>query len=265
MKNLPTIINQALKLLRKSPDGAALTVALVGGGDDFVTPSFEKHMIPVLVRTGMRRSETRPTMNLRLYVEQREFGFSASLERITGMAALPTIPDPSEYLASVKADSLEALEAVIVAAIEQTVQVDELSMASLNYRKNKFSAASFEVKEDTRSRFAIFSARPQDITLRNFVADTVGDALRFDGGYPSSSISLWFTMGECLKTIYVTVGTEGGKFAVSAQDRACWPWKEQAIKRVVSTRADVCELIADYIARQYSFRTPAVEVYFNWS
>jgi len=272
MKNLPQVINKALKLLRQSPEGAALTVSLAGGGSDFYTAKIEPYMVGLIAATGkLRPAETRPLIDLRLYVEEAEGGkgngYRAYVERITGIGALASIPDPSEFVVAVTADSIDELEVALVAALEDNVKVEELTLATLNYRKNNFSKATFKVKEMKRSRFNFWTATPEDIDLFLFVGDTVGDALRFDGGYEGKSISLWFTLGECLKTLYVTIDmkSQSGKFRVSAEDRACWPWKDKAIEKVVSTKADACEVVANYIAANYSFRIPEASVYFNWS
>ena len=270
MHNLSNIVNQALNLLRRSPQGAALTISLAGGGSEFISPRVEPYMVSVISASGrMRGGETRPAIDLRLYVSQRNDIYHAHIERITGLGIIASIPDHTEHVLSVQASSLDELELALVSEIDNKVKVPELRLAKASYRKDNFTSANFELQEVARGLRALLSRRPEDINLRHFVDDTVGDALRFDGGYPATAISLWFTLGETLKTLYVTIGIEnqGGKtvYSVTAEDRACWPWKDKAIGRRVSTQADARKLVADYIAKNYSFRVTEVSTYFNWS
>src|ERR1700679_1481609 len=113
MSNIESIAKRACTLLGKSPAGAAVGIQLEGGLKSFVDPEIPGFgMGALLIGSGMlRSSEARPDYDLRVQLEERQGQYRASLERITGMAALATIPDPSEYLGHLETATLEEAEA----------------------------------------------------------------------------------------------------------------------------------------------------------
>jgi hypothetical protein len=271
-----SIARQALSLLGKSPESAGLTMTLSGGGEDFVRPNYGKSPLGamVIMAAGIRAEQCRPQYDLRVYIDDlgdRGDQFRGRIERITGMAVLETIPDPSEHLGSFEGGNIDEVEQALCECLEANLpQGLELTLTSIFYRHNEFGQKSFSANRgDSRNRglTKLMYGPSQDTEMVNFVDEVVTKAMNWSPeGRSPRSISLWFTVnGEGLKTIYTSIEVQGAKFVIEANDHAFWPWRDKAISCRVSTKEQVKDRIVDYISRQYAFELSQLEVYFAWS
>ncbi len=267
------IARQALSLLGKSPEGAGLTMALAGGGVDFVRPNYSESPLGslVIMAAGLRGEQSRPQYDLRVYIDDRGDQFRGRIERVTGMAVLETIPDPSEHLGSFQGANIDEVEKALCDCLEANLpQGLELAVSSIFYRHNKFGQKSFSANRGqhrNRGLAKLLHGATADTEMVGFVDEVVNKAMNWSPeGRSPRSISLWFTVnGECMKTIYTSVDVQESTFVIEANDHACWPWRDKAISCRVSTKEQVKDRIVDYLSRRYAFELSQLEVYFGWS
>lgn len=266
MSKHAAIVLRAVSLLRSSSTAAGITAELKGGELDVAVPELGGITGLLAVHGLVRSSELRPVNDIRLYIDEFLGTYTCRLERITGIAPLDTIPDPTEHVATIKALDLDALGLELLATLDKIYGVDALTMTSLFYRKSEFATAIFENVGVPRPQgfFPRFVRKQTDAQLEEFVNTTVESAFAFGGTTPLQSCSLWFTLGETMRTIYIRIEAKGDKYRITADDRVDYPWREKAINTTCTTPDAVKRVIRTYIAERYSFRVEKASVYLGW-
>ena len=272
MTNNEQICRRAFGLVEGRADGAGLTICLAGGGDRFLLPGISAGGLEMsMLKAGIYRGEQRrPAVDLRVFVEERADKIVGHIERITGVAFLSTQIDPSEFVGHFEVDSWASAETACARVLTDKLPGVELSTSSVSYRHNKFAEKVFAARPEQgrpRGLLALVFGAGKNQQVGQFVGDVVARAFDFNPeGRKAKKLSLWFTInGECMQTVYVDIEPRGKSFAVSASDRARWPWKEKAIQATIASEFAVSAKIAGYIEKAHGSSLRSMEVYFNWS
>jgi len=275
---MESILEGALKLLKTEPNGAAgITMVLGGGTPEPFSPSLANHPfgLPLLHATSamsgypFRQCEMRPSVDLRVYIDQREAHYSVAVSRITGMALLSTMIDPSEGVGSCSAatpeEAVDGLQQILARFAAEGISLQLISCA---YRTDKFAQREFsadrEIKAKSEPRRWRDCLRPVvDAEMSAFANEVVSKA--FDWGAGNSvadSLSLWFYADGQSGAVYFTITAKNdGSFGLATEDRICWPWRKK--NKSFRSQDDVRAAIANHLAGTHAFKLKAMNVYFN--
>lgn len=266
MADNQSIAQRALDLLALQPRQAGLTIALAGGGPDIVLPGPDPTGILLLARSPklLRAAEARSRFDLQVFVDEHDGLYNLRIERVTGMAPLATIPDPTDVVAHHTAGDLNEAVDWLSSALDQHFAGVDLSVNRLSYRANRFAECQLDAARGTPpGRFSLW--RPADSQIANFASSVVDRALNWGPkARQAESLSLWFYPTGGAAAVYVTVSPEpGGRYSVNITDRVVWPWKDKALSKRVPSAADVQKAVAGYLSTTHAFRVHAWHVYFN--
>lgn len=265
MPDNQNIAKSAFDLLAREPQNGGLTMSLAGGGPDIVLPGPDPTGLLLLIGSPklLRPAEARAQYDLRVFADEHAGQFNVRVERITGMAALATIPDPSEVVTHFKVGDLNDATVALGQALDEHFSGVNLAVSKLSYRSSKFAECTLDASRGKPAgRLSLW--RPTDSNLSSFAADVVERALTWGPSVANAEqVSVWFYATGESGAIYVTIKPDGRRrFTIEMEDRISWPWKKKSSKRVGSI-AEVQQTVADYVARTHGFRIHAWHVYFN--
>jgi hypothetical protein len=271
------ILAGAVKLLKTSPNGAdAVTMRIGGGFDEPVVPRIERYMIPVLASRGgskiMRGTEMRPEHDLRAYIRLDQSGkYHVSVERITGMAALTTMMDPSEFIGSCEANTPEAAgEGLGKILSEYTVGKGIiLTLQSRSYWTDSFAERIFSPDRQIKAarqprRWRDMLSPLPDAELEDFINEVVAKAFAWgEGAATAKHVSLWWTADQEYKSAYITVdANDDGTYNLTTEDRIPWPWSDKKTRTLRTLQAVQAEIVK-YLVANHRFKLKSFKVYFN--
>lgn len=265
-----TIAKISFDLLAREPTKGGLTIQLTGGGPDIVVPTADPaigaSLLAGLGASGAFRSaEVRSEFNLQVFAEEQDGQYNVRIERVTGMALLTSMLDPSEVVAHFRAGSLTEAQEMLARALGEEFPNVELSINRLSYRTSSFAQCALdETRGKPPGRFSIPMFRETDAALAGFVANVVERALAWGPTSKNAdSLSIWFHTDNGRGAIYATITPDGRRFNVEVEDRIVWPWKKKAVSANFGSAVEIQTALADYMDKTHGFRVHSWSVYFN--
>lgn len=264
-----TISKQAFALLARQPTHGGLTISVFGGSPKIVLPGPDPTGIGTILmaRSGkrLREAEARSKYDLKVYVDEKDGKFAVRIERITGMAPVVSIPDPTDVVDFFVAETLEDAKAKLAASLDENFPGVSLNISGLNYRTKAFANCSLNPKRGTPPGMLTFWRKP-DEGLATWVSAVVDDALAWGPTLRAAeAIHVMFKATDRDGTVYVTISQEALNFTVEVEDHVVRPRTKKLVLKRSTTGSSIKPAIVDYMTKTHGYRVHKWQVHFTHS